>query len=146
MPPTRANGKVCYIEIPALDIERSAAFYGAVFAWNIRKRTDGSTSFDDGAGEVSGTWVTGRPPTGEPGLMVYIMVDSVEASMKAVEANGASSSSPSAATRARSPRASATRAATSSGSIRNRRRGDRNCRRRKMLAAVLAKAADAGLP
>ena len=88
MPPTPGHGKICYIEIPALDIERSAAFYGAVFGWNIRTRADGTTAFDDGVGEVSGSWVTGRPPAAEPGLMVYIMVDSVEASMKAVEANG----------------------------------------------------------
>src|SRR2546422_4092826 len=27
MPPPRANGKICYIEIPALDVQRSAAFY-----------------------------------------------------------------------------------------------------------------------
>jgi len=27
MPPTPTNGKICYIEIPALDIKRSADFY-----------------------------------------------------------------------------------------------------------------------
>ena len=31
MPPTLANGKVCYIEIPAVDIQRSADFYARVF-------------------------------------------------------------------------------------------------------------------
>jgi predicted enzyme related to lactoylglutathione lyase len=62
MPPTLANGKICYIEMPATDIARSAEFYKRVFGWNIRKRGDGSTSFDDSVGEVSGTWVTGRPP------------------------------------------------------------------------------------
>jgi predicted enzyme related to lactoylglutathione lyase len=31
MPPTRANGKICYVEIPATDVEASAAFYEAVF-------------------------------------------------------------------------------------------------------------------
>jgi predicted enzyme related to lactoylglutathione lyase len=54
MPPTIGNGKICYIEFPATDIERSADFYKKVFGWNIRKRGDGSTSFDDGVGEVSG--------------------------------------------------------------------------------------------
>jgi len=38
MPPTLANGKVCYLEIPAIDIARSADFYKSVFGWNIRKR------------------------------------------------------------------------------------------------------------
>jgi hypothetical protein len=27
MPPTLANGKICYIEMPAADIARSADFY-----------------------------------------------------------------------------------------------------------------------
>ena len=54
MPPTFANGKICYIEIPATDIARSAEFYGKVFGWHIRQRADGSAAFDDGAGEVSG--------------------------------------------------------------------------------------------
>ena len=88
MPPTLANGKICYIEMPTDDIARSADFYGKVFGWNIRKRSDGHTAFDDSVGEVSGTWVLGRPPSTTPGLMVYIMVDSVEATVAAVTANG----------------------------------------------------------
>ncbi len=31
MPPTLANGKICYIEMPATDIARSAEFYKRVF-------------------------------------------------------------------------------------------------------------------
>jgi predicted enzyme related to lactoylglutathione lyase len=88
MPPTFANGKICYIEIPATDVERSAAFYAEVFGWRLRKRGDGHTSFDDGAGEVSGTWVTGRPASTEPGLLLYIMCDSVAATVEAVIAHG----------------------------------------------------------
>ncbi len=60
--PTLANGKICYIEMPAIDIARSADFYKGVFGWNIRKRGDGSTAFDDTTGQVSGAWVLGRPP------------------------------------------------------------------------------------
>ena len=88
MPPTIGNGKICYVEMPAVDIERSAAFYRAVFGWRTRQRGDGHTAFDDAVGEVSGTWVTGRPPASVPGLLVYIMVDSVEATLEAVKANG----------------------------------------------------------
>jgi predicted enzyme related to lactoylglutathione lyase len=47
MSPTRANGKICYIEIPATDIPRSAAFYEALFGWRTRQRTDGNLAFDD---------------------------------------------------------------------------------------------------
>ena len=88
MPPTPTNGKICYIELPASDIARSADFYRRVFAWNIRKRGDGSTAFDDTTGAVSGAWVLGRPPAAKPGLLVYIMVDSVAATVDAVVANG----------------------------------------------------------
>ena len=88
MPPTSGNGKICYVEIPSIDVTRSATFYEAVFGWGIRKRGDGRMAFDDGVGEVSGTWVTGRPPSGQPGLLIYIMVDSVEATIDAVVANG----------------------------------------------------------
>jgi uncharacterized protein len=88
MPPTLANGKICYIEIPAVDIDRSAEFYVSVFGWRIRQRGDGHTAFDDTTGEVSGTWVVGRPASSEPGLLFYIMVDSVAATVDAVIAHG----------------------------------------------------------
>jgi uncharacterized protein len=88
MPPTYANGKICYIMIPATDIARSAEFYRLSFGWNIRQRNDGSLAFDDGTGQVSGTWITGRLPATDPGLLMYIMVDSVAKSIDAVIANG----------------------------------------------------------
>jgi predicted enzyme related to lactoylglutathione lyase len=88
MPPTLSNGKICYLEIPALDIARSTAFYQAVFGWRTRRRGDGSIAFDDSVGEVSGTWVTGRLPAVEPGLLIYIMVDSVAATIDAVMTHG----------------------------------------------------------
>ena len=86
--PTLANGKICYIQIPAIDIPRSADFYARVFGWQIRQRTDGHTAFDDTTGEVSGAWVLGRPASSEPGLLIYIMVDSVAATLDAVIVHG----------------------------------------------------------
>jgi predicted enzyme related to lactoylglutathione lyase len=88
MPPTLANGKICYVEIPALEIPRSAEFYEAVFGWKTRRRGDGHLAFDDSVGEVSGSWVTGRPPSSQPGLLLYVMVDSVAATVEAVIAHG----------------------------------------------------------
>jgi predicted enzyme related to lactoylglutathione lyase len=86
--PTRSNGKICYIEIPAIDVNRSASFYKDVFGWNIRKRGDGQIAFDDTTGQVSGTWVLGRKAATEPGLLIYIMVDSVATIVDTVVANG----------------------------------------------------------
>jgi predicted enzyme related to lactoylglutathione lyase len=88
MTPHYGNGKICYVEMPATDIQRSADFYAAVFGWETRRRGDGALAFDDGVGEVSGTWVVGRPPSGTPGLLIYVMVDSVEATIEKVRANG----------------------------------------------------------
>lgn len=86
--PTNVNGKICYIEMPASDPQRSADFYRQAFAWNVRKRGNGSIAFDDATGEVSGTWVVGRPPSQTPGLLFYILVDSVAAAVDTVVALG----------------------------------------------------------
>ena len=40
--PEPVHGKICYIEIPATDPQRSAEFYRDVFGWNIRLRPNGS--------------------------------------------------------------------------------------------------------
>jgi predicted enzyme related to lactoylglutathione lyase len=86
--PTLGNGKICYIQIPAINIKESAAFYQKMFGWKARKRPDGSVAFDDGIGEVSGTWVLGRKLAAEQGIVVSIMVDNVEQTIGLLEANG----------------------------------------------------------
>jgi predicted enzyme related to lactoylglutathione lyase len=86
--PTLGNGKICYIEIPAIDIPVSAAFYHEVFGWITRSRGDGALAFDDGVGEVSGVWTTRLSPSGNPGMLIYIMVDDINSTIQLVEANG----------------------------------------------------------
>jgi len=88
MPPSPTNGKICYIEIPTTDIARSAEFYKRVFGWNVRTRGNGSTAFDDTTGQVSGSWVLKRRPSQQPGLLMYVMVDSVAATIELITANG----------------------------------------------------------
>jgi uncharacterized protein len=82
--PTSANGKICYIEIPAIDVLLSASFYKKVFGWNIRERSNGQIAFDDTINEVSGTWIIGRFPAPEPGILIYIMVDSVATTIREI--------------------------------------------------------------
>jgi predicted enzyme related to lactoylglutathione lyase len=74
--------------MPALDVGQSAAFYSKVFSWSMRTRGDGSQAFDDTTGEVSGAFVLGRKASATPGLLFYIMVDSVAKACQAVEAHG----------------------------------------------------------
>lgn len=86
--PAFANGKICYVEIPALDILQSSTFYKEVFDWNIRNDNSGNTSFDDTVGQVSGMWVTGRKPAAEIGFVISIMVDSIEATIDLITLHG----------------------------------------------------------
>ncbi len=86
--PVYRTGKICYVEIPAHDIEQSAQFYQRVFGWSVRQHDDGATAFDDTVGGVSGMWIIGRPPMTVPGLVVHIMVADAAATGKAIIAAG----------------------------------------------------------
>ena len=82
------HGKICYILIPSQDPQRSGQFYRDLFGWNLRTNGMGGLSFDDSTGQVSGTWVTDRPPAGADNLEVHIMVDDLEAAVAAIGAAG----------------------------------------------------------
>jgi len=88
-PPAKPRPSFCYIEIPAVDAHQSAAFYENVFGWNIRHRDTNRPSFDDASGHISGAWVTGRPAFPHPGLLPYIWVNDLDATLKNAEAHGA---------------------------------------------------------
>jgi uncharacterized protein len=91
------NGKICYLEIPAANIDASAGFYETVFGWRTRVRGDGHKAFDDTTGAVSGTWVLGRKASREPGVLAYVMVDDIDATLKAIVARGGQIATPRAA-------------------------------------------------
>ena len=82
-----SHGKICYLEIPAKTGEASAAFYGSIFGWKIRKRGDGETAFDDPNG-VSGTWVKESDRTPDEHTRTYIMVDDIADTLKQIQAGG----------------------------------------------------------
>jgi predicted enzyme related to lactoylglutathione lyase len=82
------HGHVSYLEIPAIDVEQSAAFYEAVFDWSIRRNNTERASFDDGSGTLSGSLVTGRATSREPGLLPYIYVDGIDAVIGRIAARG----------------------------------------------------------
>ena len=60
-------GGVSYLALPATDVGRSAAFYQAVFGWELRGDPD-QPSFSDGTGHVIGHWRTDLAPAGEAGV------------------------------------------------------------------------------
>jgi len=80
--------RLCYLEIPAVDVPQSVGFYENVFGWNIRGRDTTRPSFDDATGHVSGAWVTGRDISREPGLLPYIWVDAIDSTLTEAAAHG----------------------------------------------------------
>jgi predicted enzyme related to lactoylglutathione lyase len=86
--PGLSHGKICYVEVPAFHVEKSASFYTGVFGWKMRLRGDGATAFDDATGNVSGAFVRLRRPSRRPGVLVYVNVDDVAKSVKAVVKHG----------------------------------------------------------
>ncbi len=89
MPPTSKHGKICHIELPAADLESSAAFYERVFDWRPRRHAGGAITFDDSTGEVSGHWVPDQSPA-DPGVLIYLWVDDIDAAIDRVRAEGCS--------------------------------------------------------
>lgn len=88
MAPTLGHGKICYLELPAADIAQSAAFYEKVFGWTIHRRDDGSVTFADGVGQVNGVWLPGAPPATDPKILIHIMVDNAETTLRAIIEHG----------------------------------------------------------
>lgn len=82
------HGKICYLFMPSRDPQRSGEFYSTVFDWTIRTNDEGDLSFDDSTGQVSGTWVTDRPPASEHNIEVHIMVNDLDTVILAIRTAG----------------------------------------------------------
>lgn len=77
------HGQVCYLQLPAADRNRAAAFYQAVFGWQT-----GTHYPDFEAPGLIGEWVEGRPPATGKGPMIWIHVADMEETLGRVTRNG----------------------------------------------------------
>ena len=82
------HGGLSYLEIPAIDLRRSAAFYEKVLGWNLEWRSSDDPRFGDRTGHLIGRWVTGRAISREPGLLPYIYVDRIDDAVERVATHG----------------------------------------------------------
>jgi len=82
------HGALSYLEIPAIDARRSAAFYEKVLGWHLHGEDADQPKFSDQAGNLIGRWVTGRAISREPGLLPYIYVDRIVDVVAQVVAQG----------------------------------------------------------
>ena len=87
---------VSYFEIPVTDVDRAVAFYEAVFSTTLERETiDGHSMalfpFHEGGQGVSGALAEGESyvPSKE-GPRVYFSVESIDAALDRVQANGGS--------------------------------------------------------
>jgi uncharacterized protein len=86
-------GGLTYLRIPAPDPGRSAAFYTAVFGWQVRGQP-GQPGFTDGSGHVIGHLMPDLPVAGAAGLLPYIYVDRIDEAIGLITAHGGQLVSP----------------------------------------------------
>jgi predicted enzyme related to lactoylglutathione lyase len=77
------HGQVCYLQVPALELIESAAFYEKIFGWQIERN---SPSFE--APGLIGQWVTDRAPARDTGVLIWINVVGIDAVLESVRASG----------------------------------------------------------
>jgi predicted enzyme related to lactoylglutathione lyase len=78
-----AHGQLAYLQLPALDVRQSAAFYAAIFGWHVEAD---HPSFD-GPG-LFGQWITDRLAAPTTGPVLWLQVERIDDALKLVEANG----------------------------------------------------------
>jgi predicted enzyme related to lactoylglutathione lyase len=77
------HGQIGYLQLPALDVARSAGFYEAVFGWSV-DLTYGSFA----APGMIGQWTTDLAPSSTSGPVVWICADQLAPTLDRVVANG----------------------------------------------------------
>jgi predicted enzyme related to lactoylglutathione lyase len=77
------HGQVCYLQMPAGDSTRAAAFYEAVFGWPTEHPYQ-----DFESPGLIGQWVQGRPPGRDAGPMIWIHVTDMGQALDNVVAHG----------------------------------------------------------
>ena len=83
-----AHGRLAYVQSPALDVNVSAAFYRDMFAWQIRAGSPAHLSFMDANGDIIGAFVTGRAVASDPGVIFYVYVHGLDATIEKMVAAG----------------------------------------------------------
>ncbi len=78
-----SHGQVCYLQIPARDIQAAGDFYRAVFGWQVDPGESGFT-----APGVIGQWVLDRATTAKVGTMLWILVGDIQATFAAARRHG----------------------------------------------------------
>lgn len=87
-PSLTRHGGLSYLEIPAIDVRKSAAFYAKVVGWIVDGPDTDAPKFSDATGHLIGRWKSDLAVAREPGLLPFIYVDDVRKAVQAAAANG----------------------------------------------------------
>jgi uncharacterized protein len=77
------HGQVCYLQLPAAEPNRAAAFYQAVFGWQIEAHHP-----DFEAPGLIGQWVEGRRPARDAGPVLWLAVAGMDETLERVTRHG----------------------------------------------------------
>jgi predicted enzyme related to lactoylglutathione lyase len=81
---------ICYVEIPAPDIEKAGSFYSSVFGWEMRPSNLSEAAyweFRTGDDQISGGLVQGRTAH-DVGVLLYIKVKDIDSILRVIAASG----------------------------------------------------------
>src|SRR5260370_12048653 len=82
-------GQVCYLQPPAASRDRAAAFYQAVFGWQVDAHAP-----DFEAPGLIGQWAEGRPSAPDAGPMIWLAPPDMSDTPKRVQRHGCESLHP----------------------------------------------------
>jgi predicted enzyme related to lactoylglutathione lyase len=80
---TLSHGQVCYLQLPAADRRRAAAFYETVFGWETGEHYPDFTSPG-----LIGEWVEDRPPAPDAGPVIWLAVTDMDQTLGLVTSHG----------------------------------------------------------
>ena len=78
-----AHGQVCYLQLPAADRDRAAAFYRTVFGWQTETHHP-----DFESPGLIGQWIERRSPARDAGPVIWLAVADMNKTLDQVTRHG----------------------------------------------------------
>lgn len=82
------HGRLAYVQIPALDVHASAAFYRDMFGWQIRGGSAAHLSFTDATGDMIGSFITTRAVANDNGILIHVYVHGLDVVLEKMQQAG----------------------------------------------------------
>lgn len=77
-----------HVEIPSANLQRAARFYHEVFDWRMNYVEEADYMLFETGGEINGAFYHSPDHTGRQGVVVYIQVESIEATLEMINKHG----------------------------------------------------------